>query len=196
MNSYKFNYDWSSWYFKDWLKLIKKYNPKKILEIGSFEGKSTIFWAERAMPDLIVCIDTWKGSKEHSDINFNIIESNFDFNTSFFKNIQKKKGSSLEELSKLIIEKATFDLIYIDGSHDPRDVISDSILSLQLCNSGGIIIFDDYLWINRMRFGPWHNDTLKEIFPHPKPAIDSFTNLFEKDIKILSCNYQMILEKL
>jgi predicted O-methyltransferase YrrM len=57
------------------------------------------------------------------------------------------KGSSIEQLSKLILTGLSeyFEFIYIDGSHQAPDVISDAILSFHLLKSGGVIAFDDYL---------------------------------------------------
>ena len=38
----------------------------------------------------------------------------------------------------------TFDLIYVDGSHEPEDVYRDLNNSFDVCEIGGIIWVDDY----------------------------------------------------
>lgn len=192
-----FSVDWCSVYFKSWKLLCKKYKPTKILEIGSFEGKSTKFWAELPNTEHITCIDTWEGSIEHSDLDIHDIEKRFDQNHGWRQNLSKLKGKSFDILCSIqSTHRQFYDLIYIDGSHDPKDVLSDAILSFNLLKSGGIMIFDDYLWINRMRFGPWHGELPVQILPHPKIAIDAFCNIYEGNIRIISVDYQLVLEKL
>ena len=43
--------------------------PKIILEIGSWEGASTIAWANSCKDSTIICVDTWLGSIEHYQDN-------------------------------------------------------------------------------------------------------------------------------
>lgn len=194
---FDFTVDWCSVYFSSWRRLCNKYKPASILEIGSFEGRSTKFWFEQPSIVTVTCIDTWQGSEEHVDLDISEIEKRFDKNHSWRSNLIKKKGKSADVLADMQEEYAnSFELIYVDGSHDPRDVLTDAVLAFRLLKPGGIMIFDDYLWINRMRFGPWHGDLPERILPHPKPAIDAFCNIFESNIKIVQIDYQLVLEKL
>lgn len=193
----KYSVDWCGFYFKEWTELCNKYKPKTILEIGSFEGRSAEFWLNQPNTKEVTCVDTWEGSIEHSDLNLSNIELTFDINHGSNPKIIKQKGKSTDVLPLLSkTYKNYYDLIYVDGSHDPRDVLFDAVMSFQLLKVGGIIIFDDYLWINRMRFGPWHGDLPSVILPHPKQSIDAFCNIYETNIKILNINYQLILEKI
>jgi predicted O-methyltransferase YrrM len=50
-------------------------------------------------------------------------------------------GPSQVELRKLPL--GAYDLIYIDGSHFPADVLEDAVLSWRLLKPGGMLIFDD-----------------------------------------------------
>ena len=61
-------------------ELKKLHNIKKILEIGSYEGRSCIFFCNFFKDAQITCVDTWSGSDEHLNIKFNDIEKNFDQN--------------------------------------------------------------------------------------------------------------------
>jgi Methyltransferase domain len=80
--------------------------------------------------------------------------------------------------------------IYIDGSHQAPDVLADSVLAFQLLRVGGIMIFDDYLW----RMEPEGRQDSLNI---PKPAIDSFINIFQRKLRVVSgfTNYQLYIEK-
>ena len=50
----------------------EKNKVKNILEIGSFEGRSTIFFLNYFSNCNITCVDTWSGSREQGDIKFEI----------------------------------------------------------------------------------------------------------------------------
>ena len=39
-----------------------------------------------------------------------------------------------------------FDIIYIDGNHEPEYVLEDAVLSFRKLKKNGIMIFDDYGW--------------------------------------------------
>ncbi|CAN5593187.1 hypothetical protein BH10PSE5_BH10PSE5_18170 [soil metagenome] len=63
---YEFSRDWFSRNVPTWRQIIDKNKPRRILEIGSFEGRSTVWMIEHgtvaAQGDVeITCIDTWVG---------------------------------------------------------------------------------------------------------------------------------------
>jgi hypothetical protein len=55
---------------------------------------------------------------------------------------------------------------------------------------GGVMAFDDYLWAEDLPYG---NDPIR----CPKIAIDSFTNIYCRKIRIISAPlYQLYIEKI
>ena len=61
-------YEFSNSWFEDnrriWDDLIQRLLPSKILEVGSFEGRSTCYLIDTLSPHgtlSVHCIDTWKG---------------------------------------------------------------------------------------------------------------------------------------
>ena len=69
---YEFTNDWFSQTasLPVWRQLISQNKPRRILEIGSFEGRSTSWMIENCAPRSesglsIVCIDSWEGGVEH-----------------------------------------------------------------------------------------------------------------------------------
>jgi predicted O-methyltransferase YrrM len=70
--------------------------------------------------------------------------------------------------------ESDFDLIYIDASHYAVDVLTDAVLSFRLLRGGGMMIFDDYLWSGD-----------ENIVYYPKIAIDAFTNVFSKHLRLV-----------
>ena len=203
MNNYEFTNNWFETTAKAiWTQIFDQTKPKKILEIGSYEGASTCFLIETLSlyhdSFEIHAIDTWDGGVEHKEmkINMKLVEERFHKNTSLaIKNSSKKielktiKDKSINALSQLITNQKSnyFDFIYIDGSHMASDVLSDAILSFELLKINGIIGFDDYLWKL-----PNSNNLLT----NPKIAIDSFTNIFALRSAIFRTpNHQVYIKK-
>lgn len=185
--TYQFTSNWMAKHKKYWDTIIQEYKPKNIIEIGSNEGRSTVYWASQPTTKHVWCIDNWKNEYESK-------EAMFDANISKCTNITKIKENSIIGLALLQKDlQCSIDLIYIDGDHDSRTVLSDAVLSFNLCRPGGIIIFDDYLLLRSLQRD---NPGVKITESHPKIGIDAFTNIFQHDIDILSCNYQLILKKL
>jgi len=150
----EFNRDWlKKKKFTHWIKLLSplRSSPLDILEIGSFEGRSAIFFLNLLPLSRMTCIDTFAGSPNHvSDPAYEPIlrglEGRFDRNTADFRDrIVKMKMQSAAALDLLASNSREFDIIYIDGSHRRDDVLADTILSWRLLKMDGIIIWDDLL---------------------------------------------------
>ena len=195
---YEFTNDWFSQTasLPVWRQLISQNKPRRILEIGSFEGRSTTWMIENCAVSsesglYIVCIDSWEGGVEHKagggrEAEMSDVERRFDHNIALAKSrvnvpveLRKIRKLSQYGLVEMMSEGqyGTFDLVYVDGSHQAPDVLTDSVMSFQLLRVGGLMIFDDYLWsMDR----PGQQDVLKM----PKPAIDAFLNIFQRKMSI------------
>lgn len=190
---FRFTEDWFSPHIPLWDSVIERLKPKRILEIGSFEGRSTCYMIRKAVDyghvD-IACIDTWEGGVEHAGLDFDVVEKNFDHNVQLLLkagllnnvNVYKLKGKSYVELARLITEDfGLFDLVYIDGSHMASDVLLDATMAFKLLRVDGVLIFDDY-----------QRGEQKEL-EHPMIAIDAFTYV-NRD-KVRKINFQLVDEK-
>jgi hypothetical protein len=124
----------------------------EILEIVSWEGRSAIFFLRFFGNCRLTCIDTFQGSIEHTRVrawakSLPNIEERFDRNLAEFGfRVTKIKGRSSMALAQLSINLRQFDLVYIDGSHNSADVLSDAVLTWPMVSTNGIVIFDDYEW--------------------------------------------------
>ena len=159
-------------------------NVKNILEIGSYEGRSAIFFIKNFSGSNITCVDTWTGSDEHNNINFELIEKNFDFNTSFYQSnniLMKYKMTSNEFFKK---NHKNFDLIFIDGDHSCDQVKIDLINSWNILNNGGFLVLDDYMW--------WYYKDLKK---NPSTPINDFIKSNISNISKLVVWHQVIIQK-
>ena len=154
------------------------------MEIGSYEGLSTVFFLTIFKNSNITCIDPFEDFEENKDKDFNIIYRNFINNTSAYKDrINLFKGTS-DSFFKLP-EKNFYDLIYIDGNHNSKFVLRDAENSFNCLNKGGIIIFDDFLWN--------YYDRINE---NPIGGIKKFIKKYFFKIKIISISYQIVIMKI
>src|SRR5215470_6514239 len=178
--AYEFTSDWFSHVVATWERLLELANPSKVLEIGSYEGRSACFLVESIGARRsyeIFCVDLWSRSGSH-DVEMDQVEKRFDANVSLASakaanpgRVTKLKGSSLDVLPGMLASghKGTFDMVYVDGSHETPDVLLDAVLGFHLCRAWGLLIFDDYLWAPDQQ-------TLKNPLRNPKLAIDAFVN--------------------
>jgi predicted O-methyltransferase YrrM len=140
--NYIFTVDWFSCYIHNWTYFLQELKDKpnlRFLEIGSYQGRSTVWLLENILTDdtsSITCIDTFEGSAEHVEYHQDDLHTLFEVfshNISKFKNkvniIKNKSQIALKQLNE------QYDFIYIDGDHTASSVIEDAILSFSLLNS-------------------------------------------------------------
>lgn len=187
-----FSVDWVSAHLAIWGALFEpdRKAVTRILEVGSWEGRSAVFFLNFFPSSQITCIDTFAGTPAELDQKVliegaRVCEARFDANTAAFGlRVRKIKGRSARELDRLIEENESFDLIYVDGDHARDAVLVDSLLAWQLLKPGGILIWDDYKW------GP-----KKPEYMRPGPAIDQFVALYRGAISIIHSGYQFIVRR-
>ena len=117
--------------------LIKSAKIKKILEIGTFTGLSTLTMS-LALPENASVL-TLDKNQETSKVAINF----------FKKAIQENKiktivGSALQNLKNLIDKKQKFDLIFIDA--DKENYKNYFNHSVDLIDKDGLIVIDNVLW--------------------------------------------------
>ncbi|OBB91091.1 hypothetical protein A5782_15555 [Mycobacterium sp. 852002-40037_SCH5390672] len=169
-------------------KVFDRSDPVRILEIGSWEGRSSLFLLTYFTHGQLTAVDTWAGSDEwhyHATPELQDLEVRFDNNTaSGADRVTKRKGSSLSVLPQLIDEQQKFDVIYVDGSHFSDDAIVDGLNAWRLLSQGGIMIFDDVMW---------------PAYPRARAntawAINQFLKYHTGEYKVLHAQYQIILQK-
>jgi len=93
--------------------------------------------------------------------------------------INVRRGYSNVEIPKF--QDDFFDIIYIDGNHEPEYVLEDAVLSFRKLKRGGMMIFDDYGWNGPMM---------------TQRGIDGFLSGYHKRITVLGeINTQVFLRK-
>jgi predicted O-methyltransferase YrrM len=184
----QFTEDWLTYNIPHWDRLLSPLKEQKVnvLEIGVFEGRSTIWLMRNILthPEaMLTYVDTFKGGTDQASFQLEGLEERFRRNTrDFEKKMTGHVGRSEEILRNLPFRH--FDFIYVDASHESADVLSDAVLSWSLLRQGGILAFDDYEW--RLRSEPHRC---------PKLAIDSFLAVMRGQYEELHRGYQLWIRK-
>jgi len=176
----------------NWFNIIdiNNYKDKQInyLEIGTYYGANIISVAKTYCVNndsKLYAIDPWEDYDEYPDFKnqqltiYNTFITNIE-NSGVKDKITIKRGYSNIEIPNFKDE--FFDIIYIDGNHEPEYVLEDAVLSFRKLKKNGIMIFDDYGW-----GGP---DLTQR-------GIDGFLNGYHKKIKYLGeQNTQIFIQKI
>lgn len=122
----------------------------KVLEIGSWLGRSACFILEVNPNVDLHCVDTWEDWRLPED---EVKKESRRVREQFLSNLAKlgitDKIKVIEDDSKNILQylpKGTLDMIYIDGSHKEEEVYLDMRHSYSLLKLGGHIVGDDWGW--------------------------------------------------
>ena len=113
-----FSSDWTTWHFANWTTFLAPLRgaPLRVLEIGSWEGRSALFFLNYLRASHLVCVDTFGGNVEHMrNPHFAALvpetERQFDANVAAFgTRVEKIKGPSGAVLPQLGIQSRRFDL--------------------------------------------------------------------------------------
>lgn len=196
MSEYNFTQDWFKGAEGIWTQVFSQVPVKqKIMEIGSYEGRSACWLIENALEDggTLYCVDTWEGGEEHKagGVDMQSVQERFEHNITTAKikrpgrNVVSLTSTSYEALASFIATKqADFDFIYIDGSHQAPDVLTDACMAFGLLKIGGVMVFDDYIWAPSL-----------PAMRRPKIAIDMFVNIFEAKLRIVYMGHQFIIQR-
>ena len=175
-----------------WENIVSQFNSINYLEIGSFEGRSTVFISELKNIKSVMAVDTFEGSDEydkngmvkHNHVSFEVVYENFKTN---LKLVNKKDINFLKDTSDNFFtnNKSQFNLIYIDGSHHYDNVKKDFINAYNCTEKNGIMIFDDFLW--------FYYENFKQ---NPICAIIECYKMYKNNLELIFLNHQIIFKKL
>jgi len=191
-----FSCDWTSWHFPKWMELLASYRGRavRVPEIGSWEGRSALFFLHYLPRARLTCVDTFAGGQEHQDAaaaspeearSLEALEQRFDANVrAFAARVEKVKAKSADALAQLGVDKRRFDIAYIDGGHRATEVYTDGVMTWPLMHHGGIMVFDDYQWRE-----------MPERLDNPGPGIDAFLKAIDGQYRMAHKKYQVAIIK-
>lgn len=146
--------DWSS-HFDAWPETLAPYHRsgERVLEIGAFEGRSTLWLAEWVYRDPlctghVLTIDPLTGEGQDDELYRNVDMA--EIGRHLFENTHDLRmagrltlvvGHSHQVLPRLV---GGYSIVYVDGDHTAEGVAGDALLAARLVRPGGVMLFDDY----------------------------------------------------
>lgn len=179
-------------HWRFWLRQYAGQPNLAALEIGSYEGKSAVWLLDNVLYGggcTMTCIDCWDdeindgmgGYAAKFTFTDNIVASG---RCDDVEIMHEFSAPALMKLATMRNRYEHYDICYIDGGHDARTCLTDSVLAWPLVKRGGTIIWDDHQW----NLGGHPTEC-------PQIAIDSFLRVFEGQYEILGIGWQLAVRK-
>lgn len=161
----------------------------RILEIGCFEGLSSVFFADNFINhpnSSLTCVDPFLtiSDNDHRPFLLDNQEQNFDHNLLVCNNSNKiyiHKVTSDAFFESISNKSYTYNLIYIDGCHESDVLMRDMENAFQRLDPGGIMWMDDYEGGDRIRI---------------KGVIDAFREKYNDSCETIHRGYQLAIKKM
>lgn len=184
-----FNSDWVTEKSERWDDHFKELagKPCRILEVGSFEGRSACWFAYHLMSNPqaeLFCVDPWFGTGGAARLRL------FDMNvalTGRSDQVHRAKAKFTDVQHRFT--SGQFDLIYIDGDHHAPAVLTDAALCWDKLKVGGLMLFDDY----GLPSEKLHASKVGSL--PPGPAIDAFLTLWGDSAELVYKGWQVLVRK-
>jgi hypothetical protein len=179
----EFTSDWLSDRLPYWAPALAEFRKAeaRVLDIGSFEGRSAIAFLEMLPRSHVTTVDSF-GQPE--------IEARCRKNLSPYGHrveiIKMGAAAAMEKLS------GSFDVIYLDAAKTQEGAFAHSILAWPLLQLGGVIIWDDLYWQAVENPNEWDNALPGQ---GPGPGIFLFYETFKGCLSLLSLKSQLIARK-
>ena len=150
------------------------------IEIGSHEGASALWWTANLLKSpesVLYCIDPWEDPWQDGPARFALFQKNIAESPDRGK-IRTMRARSFDALTGLIREGVRADFIYVDGDHTARGALEDMVLAFRLLKVGGLMLCDDYQWVEPGR-------KADDLLARPKMAIDAFTTIYADRLRVI-----------
>jgi hypothetical protein len=188
---YTFTSDWFTTRLASWRIALRPYAGRaglNYLEIGTFEGRSLFWMLENILTDPTAhatAIDLFDGPYAAT------------YRSNLERSGNEHKVTTLTGYSQVVLRSLpvdSYDLVYIDGSHRPADVLEDAVLCWRLLRAGGLMIFDDYA---NARIGHDYQGNMEPTVEkwYPKMAIDPFVLCHAEECEVIHNDFQLMVRK-
>ena len=188
MDKYKYSQTWFLFSeIKDLLfNFFDKTNQNRILEIGCFEGLSSVFFADHFLDNpksSLTCVDPFLtiDNNDHGQYLLNNEEMSFDYNISVCKNSDKITVHKITSDNFFQTNSKTYNFIYIDGCHKPDFIERDMENSFNVLEKNGIMLMDDYGGGDGIQI---------------KNTMNAFLDKYKNKYELIHVGYQLAIKKI
>lgn len=187
MDNYRYSRNWfiGSEIRKCLEDFLDKSDKNQMLEIGSFEGLSSVFFADNFIDNPnsnLTCVDPFLTitNNDHMKYLENKEEMNFDFNISVCKNSDKITIHKITSDEFFKSNSSTYNFIYIDGCHETEFIKRDMENSFNVLEKNGIMWMDDYCGGDGNKI---------------RNTMDTFLEKYKGQYELIHSGYQLAIKK-
>jgi predicted O-methyltransferase YrrM len=167
-------------------KFLDTSKKNNILEIGCFEGLSSVFFADNFLDNpnsSLTCVDPFLSidNNDHRQFLQNNEEMNFDFNISVCKHADRITVHKITSDMFFKHNNQRYNFIYIDGCHEPDFIKRDMENSFNILEINGIMWMDDYGGGDGIQI---------------KNAMNQFLEKYHGQYTLIHMGYQLAIKKL
>lgn len=174
-----FTVDWLTHVVEVWDAHLGAFRGRpgvRFLEVGSYEGGSAVWLCRNILTGVgstLTCVDPfdvrWEGRFDHNIAASGVADR-----------VVKLKGRS-QDVVRALPRVETFDFVYVDGCHHPECVLADSVLCFDLLKVGGLIMWDDYEFVDPP--------------DQPGEAVDAFLVVYRRHLDVVHRDYSVLARK-
>jgi predicted O-methyltransferase YrrM len=137
-------------------RLVQRFKPNRILELGTSLGISTLYLALARPSATVITIEGCPQTAEKASAIFK---------KSTAENIQMIVGNFDDKLPEVLFSEENLDFVFIDGNHKKEATLRYFRECLKRCTKNSVIIFDDINWSKEMQ------EAWQEITHHPEVMV-------------------------
>jgi predicted O-methyltransferase YrrM len=142
-------------------RLVNRFKPKTILELGTSLGISTMYLAATNKNVKVTTVEGCPNTAKVAQVNFDKLG---------FKNIELINDTFDHFLPVYLIQNNSLDFVFFDGNHQKEATINYFNLCVEKAHNDSVFIFDDIHWSEGM------TEAWNVIKKHPK--VTSTIDLF------------------
>lgn len=134
-------------------RLVNRFKPESVLELGTSLGVSTLYLAASSKKTKVVTVEGCPNTAKVAQINFNKIG---------FNNIELVNDTFDHFLPDYLNKSGSLDFVFFDGNHQQEATLNYFNLCVEKAQNHSVFVFDDIHWSEGMT-AAW--ETIKK---HPK----------------------------
>lgn len=122
-------------------RLVNKFQPKNIIELGTSLGISTLYLALPDSTSLVVTLEGCEQTSAFARGNFEKLKT---------KNVEVITGNFDETLTHALAKSRKVDFAFFDGNHAKEPTLRYFQEVLKFSNKNSVFVFDDIHWSEEM----------------------------------------------
>lgn len=133
-------------------RLVQEFKPRRLFEIGTFDGRTTINLAANSLSDArVYTLDLPREAIDSAVASIHAHEVQYADKSE--SGLRYRNSDVAPKIEQLLGDSGTFDFaefysgidfVFVDGSHTYEYVINDSLHAIKMLREGGVIVWHDY----------------------------------------------------